>query len=364
MPKWVPESPYNELPKLPPGLELETRPVLKACIEARAALAALKQATDLIPNPAVLINNIPLLEAKASTEIENIVTTMDALFRHADFDDQTADPATKEALRYRSALYDGFRSLSQRPVTTATAIRICSLIKDAEMDVRRVPGVGLGNSATGKIVYTPPEGVERLRALLSNWERFLHEHQEIDPLVRMAVGHYQFEAIHPFTDGNGRTGRVLNLLLLVQEGLLSVPVLYLSRYILQHKADYHRLILAVTAKQEWEPWILFMLESVRDTAAWTMSKIQAIRELVRHTQERVRTHAPKIYTRELVELIFVQPYCRIPNLVDAGIAKRQAASTYLKTLVELGILNEIKAGREKLFIHPQFVNLLANDRGS
>jgi Fic family protein len=335
---WAPDKPYNALPKLPPKVDLESRAVLKACIEARAELAALKQATGLIPNAAVLINAIPVLEAQASTEIENIVTTADALFRFADADEDAADPATKEALRYRTALHDGFAALAKRPLSTKTAVDVCSIIKGADMQIRR-----------------------GLRELLANWERFLHQQRELDPLVRMAVGHYQFEAIHPFTDGNGRTGRVLNLLFLVQEGLLDKPVLYLSRYILQHKAEYQRLLLAVTAKQAWERWVLFMLDCVREMAAWTTRKIAAIRELERATQERVREGAPKIYSRELVELIFMQPYCRIGNLVDAGIAQRQAASEYLKVLVQLGVLQEQKVGRDKLFTHPRFLRLLGSD---
>jgi Fic family protein len=361
MKRWSPEKPYNALPKLPPRVEVETKAVLKSCIEARAALAALKQATDLIPNATVLINTIPMLEAQASTEIENIVTTADALFRHADLGDSTADPATKEALRYRTALHEAFESLAKRPLSTGTAVRVCSIIKDADMQIRRVPGTGLGNPRTGKRVYTPPEGEARLRDLLANWEKFLHEQREIDPLVRMAIGHYQFEAIHPFTDGNGRTGRVLNLLFLVQEELLDVPVLYLSRYILRHKADYQRLLLEITTRQAWEPWLLFMLASVHDMASWTTRKIAAIRELERVTQEHVRKRAPKIYTRELVELIFTQPYCRIANLVEAGIAQRQSASEYLKALVGLGVLEEQKVGRDKLFLHPRFLRLLGND---
>lgn len=358
---WSPEKPYNALPKLPPKAELETRAVLKACIEARAQLSALQQATRLIPDPAVLINTIPVLEAQASTEIENIVTTADALFRHNETGEASADPATKEALRYRTALSEGFQSLAKRPLSTSTAVRVCSTIKDRQMDIRRVPGTGLGNPQTGKLVYTPPEGADRLRELLANWERFLHQHREIDPLVRMAAGHYQFEAIHPFTDGNGRTGRVLNLLFLVHEGLLDLPVLYLSRYILRHKGDCQRLLLGVTAKQAWEPWLLFMLSSVREMAAWTTGKIAAIRELQRVTDEHVRRAAPKIHSRELTELIFVQPYCRISNVVGAGLAKRQAASEYLKTLVKLGVLQEQKAGRDKLFVHPRFLRLLGSD---
>jgi Fic family protein len=211
---WLPDRPFNGLGRLPPAVEFETRPVLRQCVLARAALAALKQATELIPNPAMLINTIPVLEAKDSSEIENIVTTPDRLFQFAQGSEGGADPATKEALRYRTALYAGFESLSKRPLSTATAVQICRTIKAVELDVRSVPGTQLANGSTGKIVYTPPEGEQLLRDLLANWERFLHEERDLDPLVRMAAGHYQFEAIHPFTDGNDRTGRVLNILFL------------------------------------------------------------------------------------------------------------------------------------------------------
>jgi len=247
---WHPEQPHNQLPQLPPAQELETRPVLKACIEARAALAELKQAAELIPNQAMLINTIPLLEAKDSSEIENIVTTTDRLFQYAQGHDN-ADPATKEALRYRTALHQGFRSIKARPLCTATAVDVCRTLKGVAMDIRRTPGTQLANDRTGEVVYTPPEGEARLRDMLANWERFLHNQVDLDPLIRMAVGHYQFEAIHPFTDGNGRTGRVLNILYLIQEELLSLPILYLSRHVIAHKADYYRLLLSVTRDGAW-----------------------------------------------------------------------------------------------------------------
>jgi Fic family protein len=356
-----PRQPYNTLPELPPAADIESKPLLKACIEARAALAALKSAGDLIPNQAVLINTIPLLEAQASSEIENIVTTSDALFRYAQLEDQTDDPATKEALRYRGALYQAFASLKDRPLSTNTAIQVCSQLKNTVMEIRRIPGTALASAATGELIYTPPVGEALLREKLANWERFIHQHIEIDPLIRMAVAHYQFEAIHPFLDGNGRTGRVLNLLLLVEQGLLNQPVLYLSRYILRHRADYYRHLLAVTRDGAWEAWVAFMLAAVTDTAQWTTAKIQAIQQLHAHATTFVRTHAPKIYTRELVDMLFVQPYCRIQNLVEADIAKRQTASVYLKQLADAGMLRETKVGREKLFIHPNFVRLLTSD---
>ena len=357
---WNPEQPHNHLPALPPAHELESRTVLKACIEARAALAELKQAAELIPNQAMLINTIPLLEAKDSSEIENIVTTTDQLFQYAQGHEQ-ADSATKEALRYRTALHQGFRSLQQRPLCTATAVEVCRTLKGVDMDIRRTPGTQLANDRTGEVVYTPPEGETRLRDMLANWERFLHEATDLDPLIRMAVGHYQFEAIHPFIDGNGRTGRVLNILYLIQQDLLNLPILYLSRHVIAHKADYYRLLLSVTRDEAWEPWLVFMLQAVAVTSKWTTGKIAAIRALAEHTTEHVRTRLPKIYTRELVDVIFEQPYCRIGNLVDKGIGQRQAASRHLQELVKLGVLREMPLGKEKLFIHPKLMQLLSRD---
>jgi Fic family protein len=310
----------------------------------------------------MLINTLPLLEAQASSEIENIVTTTDRLFQHLGTEEQ-ADPATKEALRYRHALMESFAGLT-RPIGTRTAESVCSRIRGVEMQVRRVPGTKLANEATGKVIYTPPEGENILRELLANWERFLHEQPELDPLVRMAVGHYQFEAIHPFTDGNGRTGRVLNSLYLVQTELLTLPILYLSRYIIARKSEYYRLLLAVTCDQAWEPWLLYMIEAVEETARWTTAKIAAIRRLAEHTRNYVRTARPKIYSQELIDVIFAQPYCRISDLGEAGIAKRQTASSYLKELVTLGVLQERKVGREKLFVHPRLMTLLTTDSGA
>jgi len=362
-PAWRADMPHNDLPLLPPQHDLETRPVLKRCVGARAALAELKQAATLLPNPTILINTLPLLEAQASSEIEQIVTTTDRLFRFAG-DGDAADPPTKEALRYRQALLEGFASLDARPLCTATAELVCSRIKNAPMQVRRIPGTALANDATADIIYTPPEGEDRIRDLLANWERFLHGEDDavdLDPLVRMAAAHYQFEAIHPFTDGNGRTGRVLNSLFLVEQKLLPLPILYLSRFIIARKTDYYGLLLGVTRDAAWEPWILFMLEGIEETAIWTTSKIDSIRRLVAATVEQFRTAAPKIYSRELVDLVFEQPYCRIANLVEAGIAGRQAASRYLQALVAAGLLREQEAGREKLFVNARLLALLTTE---
>jgi Fic family protein len=362
-PAWSPEQPYEELPRLPPAADLESRPVLKQCVSARAALAELKAAAALIPNPAVLINTLPLLEAQASSEIENVVTTADELFRHLDAD-EGADPATREALRYRTALLQGVGLLNERPLSVATAEAICSRIKGTDMTVRRVPGTRIASARTGTVVYTPPERQQSLRELLSNWEVFLHEPDApsaLDPLVRMAVAHYQFEAIHPFTDGNGRTGRVINSLLLVERGLLDRPILYLSRYIISRKADYYRLLLEVTRDGAWEPWLLYMLGGIEETARWTVARIAAIRELTATVTEHLRSAYPKLYDRDLVDVIFEQPYCRIRNVVQRGLGTRQSASRYLHGLVEAGVLREVRAGREKLFVNPRLLALLTGD---
>ena len=357
-----PKKPYNDLPDLPPPADqIETRDILKKCINARVALAELKQAAELIPNSTVLVNALPLLEARASSEIENIVTTTDKLFEYADIADDKADAATKEALRYRTALNEGSKMVTRKMLSTDMAIQVCSTVKGQELDLRSEAGTTLTNRMSGETIYTPPVGQKLLQQKLENWADFMQSRTDIDPLIRMAIQHYQFEAIHPFTDGNGRTGRILNVLFLVEQGLLDSPILYLSGYIIRNKAPYYRLLLKVTVEQAWHEWILFMLAGVEETCIWTTDKIKAIRELMEHTAEHVQKKLPKIYTWELVELLFRQPYCRIGNLVDNGIAKRQTASVYLKALTDLGVLREIKSGRENLFVHPKYIELLSGD---
>lgn len=357
---WRPDQPHNALPPLPPLDELETPTVLKACIPARAALAELKQAGELLPNQGLLINLLPLLEARDSSEIENIVTTTDRLFQFAQKATH-ADPATKEALRYRTALSRGYRELARRSLCTNTAVDICSTIKGIDMEIRRVPGTTLANQASGEVIYTAPMGEDTLRELLANWERYLHEEDGVDPLIKMAVAHYQFEAIHPFIDGNGRTGRVLNILYLIEQQLLSLPILYLSRYIVLHKPDYYRLLLAVTREGQWQGWLLYMLKAVEYTARWTTDKIAATRVLIEETSGYIQQALPRVYSHELVQVIFEQPYCRIGNLVERDIARRQTASSYLQQLCEIGVLKEVRVGREKLFVHPKLVSLMTED---
>ncbi|HFI3096766.1 TPA: protein adenylyltransferase Fic [Escherichia coli] len=354
---WNAETPYNDLPILPPDLErIETRSVLKACISARAAIAELKTADELIPDQGLLINILPMLEAKDSSRIENIVTTSDQLFQYADRADG-ADPATKEALRYRTALYDGYTHLEDYPLCTNTAVAICTKLRAVQTDIRKTPGTVLRDQ-NNNVVYTPPVGEDSIRELLANWERFIHGDDDLDPLVKMAIAHYQFECIHPFPDGNGRTGRILNILYLIQSELLSLPILYLSRFILERRDDYYTLLRRVTEEGDWESWILFMLEAVESTSRWTTDKISIVRALMAETTEYVREKLPKIYTHELVQALFAQPYCRIDNLVERGVAKRQTASTYLKQLVEIGVLEEMSVGREKLYINTRLLQEL------
>ena len=356
-----PKQPYNELPLLPPIAELETRAVLKKCVGARTALAELRLAGHLIPDQSVLINSIPLLEAKDSSEIENIVTTNDELFREASLGDSDATPETKEAARYRTALHRGFETLRSRPISTRLAAEICQAVTAKEYDVRRgLPRTTLQDRRTGEVYYTPPEGEALLRDLLANWEKFANEKAEIDPLVRMAVLHYQFEAIHPFRDGNGRTGRILNILGLIQDGLLDLPTLYLSRYILENRGAYYRLLGRVTTHEEWEPWILYMLDAIEATSLWTTQKIKAVNALMDETVAYVWAASPKL-PHAVVVLIFKQPYVRIANIVDSKIVGREAASKYLKELVRHGVLEEEKRGRDKIFLHRKYLDVLFSD---
>ena len=356
-----PAKPYNDLPNLPPPGELETREVLKACIEVRAALARLDAEARRLPNPDILIGTLALFEAKDSSEIENIVTTADKLFQQSQLRDTEADPATKEALRYRDALYSGYRNLDQNPVSTRLAIKTCSIIKGYDAEIRKVPGTTLTNKATGDVIYTPPVGEDLLRTKLANWERFIHEATDLDPLVRLAVQHYQFEAIHPFIDGNGRTGRVLNILFLIEQGLLTWPILYLSREILESKSDYYESLLDVTRHGDWHQWLDYFLSIIFQSAVRAEIKINRISSLRRHAADFLRSTEPKLVSDALLDVLFSQPYCRISDLVDAGIAKRQTASDYLKTLVRWSMLEEIKIGREKLFVNTKLGELLTTN---
>ncbi|RKR75785.1 Fic family protein [Frondihabitans australicus] len=358
---WNPGVPFNDLPDLPPRFDVETRDVLKATIEARAALAALDRAAAGMPNPTVLINAIPLLEAQASSEIENIVTTTDELFRFAADEARASDPATREALRYRTALRDGFVTVAERPLTASTAVRVCSTIKSRDMHVRKNPGTFIGNPTTQEAVYTPPAGEALLLEKLANWESFIHSDDDLDPLVRMAIAHYQFEAIHPFDDGNGRTGRILNILMLVEAGLLAQPILYLSRYIIRHKATYYALLGRVTSGGAWIEWVLFMLEATRQTAISTLRKIDSIRDLQVELHETIRATIRGGVNADLLALLFEQPYCRIGTVVERCGVSRPTATGWLNALVEAGVLTDVRRGRDRLFVNGRFLELLVRD---
>lgn len=356
---WSAEVAYNELPPLPPSADYETRAVLRATIEARAAIAALDQAALRMPNPAVLINAIPLLEAQASSEIENIVTTTDELFRYAQDFSESATPETKETLRYRAALFAGLDAVRTRPLSVSTAVEVCTIIHRREMNVRRLSGTFIGDQRTKKAIYTPPTGERVIRDKLSNWENFLHRADGVDPLIVMAVAHYQFEAIHPFEDGNGRTGRILNILFLVHAGLLQSPILYLSRYIIQNKDDYYRLLLAVTRDQAWEEWILFMLNGLRETAANTLRKVDEIQQLQARVRDEIRTLTTAGSSSDLLDILFENPYCRISNVMERCGVSRPTATGWLNALVQGGTLVDVKVGRDRLFINARFFDILA-----
>ena len=354
-----PLIPYDDLPLLPPKIELETKPVLKKCISANRALAELKGAGDLIPNQSMLINAIPLQEAKLSSEIENIVTTQDDLYMAAMDVSGNIDPHTKEVLRYRTALKHGYEVLKENKLNIDLLVELCGIIREKKIAVRDREPIVIKNRVTKQIIYIPPRGKEIIQAKLENLESFLLEQNDLDPLIKMALLHYQFEAIHPFTDGNGRTGRILNILFLLQEGLLTIPVLYLSRFIIRNKPEYYIRLKKVTEEEDWENWLLYILTAVEETAKWTTGRILAIRDLFDRTCDRCREELPKkVYSKELIELIFIQPYCKIKFLVDAGIAKRQSASEYLKELEKIGILTTEKRGREIIYKHPALMEVL------
>lgn len=349
--------PYNALPDLPPVADLETPTIFRQVIRARSALAELKGACRHLPNLPLLADLVVLLESQASSAIEGIRPTTDDLFRALGPDDPAADPATKEVLRYREAIGTGYRRLRERPLGTNLFIEICQTIRRVEVGLRVTCGVCIARS-DGEVVYTPPQGEALIRQKLANLETFLHEPGGLDPLVKLAVTHYQFEAIHPFTDGNGRTGRVLNILYLVEQGLLDLPVLSLSSYLLAHRPEYYRLLRNVTEQQAWVPWVEYLLEAIEQTAAATLTLIGDLVEQMNDVQETVRQASPTAYSRDLLELIFQQPYCRIGQVVEQLQTSRPTATRTLRALVSAGVLAELPIGREILFVNTPLVRRL------
>lgn len=354
-----PDKPYNDLPPLPPDTELETARVLKAAIAANRFLAELKGKSESLPNPSILVNSLVLQEAKASSEIENVVTTNDKLFTALSANDSSTDPQTKEVLRYRQALWKGVHHLQNQLLSTDLFIELMQTIKKTEAGIRTEPGTVIANPNTRKIIYWPPESEGLIRNLLENLESYIYEENGPDPLIKMAVVHYQFEAIHPFDDGNGRTGRLLNILYLIEMKLLHHPILYLSDAIIRRKSEYYKKLRAVTEHHEWEPWILFILDAVKETAGRTMNRISQILSLLNETVEIAKSELPdRVYSKELIELLFEQPYCKVKFLVDRGIAKRQTAAEYLRELEDIGILKSKQVGRENLFLNTRLYELL------
>jgi Fic family protein len=351
------DKPYNDLPILPPAQEAwETLPVYKILAEARAAMAELKGRMPVIPNPLMLINTLVLQEAKESSSIENIFTSSDKMYKAFASSTTQPDPHTKEVLRYRIALYDAWQQLQKSGIDLPLIEKIYRKIKDKEDGIRDSK-VYIGNRF--QVIYTPPCCNDVLTDKLNNWTDFVRAEDGIDPLIKMAILHYQFEAIHPFTDGNGRTGRILNVLYLTQIGIIDQPVLYLSQYINAFKAEYYQLLRGVTENEAWEEWLIYMLTAVKATAVETLNKINQIHELLQATVEKVRTEAEGIYSRELVDMLFVQPYCKISFLVDDGIASRNTASKYLNRLVELDILKLEKVGNESLYLNKKLYDLMS-----
>lgn len=356
-------KPFNDLPLLPPTARLETEAVLKAAIRASRSLAELKGRTRTVPNPAILLNTIALQEARASSEIEAIFTTSDELYRGLSAESADISPHAKEVLHYNGALWHGAEALrAHRVLSAKLAIELVGMIKPEDAGLRRTPGANLKNRATGEVVYTPPDGEARIRALLGNLEQFINSAEDgLDPLVKLAVLHYQFEAIHPFRDGNGRTGRILLILYLLQQRLLEQPILFLSRYIIEHKSLYYAHLREVTETGAWEPWILYVLRAVESTAETTVLKIEAIGDLLLSMVEEARLKLPKrTFSKELIEQLFVRPYCKIRHLEEAGLGNRVSSSRYLHDLTDAGLVAKTKAGKEILFVNERLVKLLAN----
>lgn len=351
-------KPYNELPLLPPGSELESKAVLKQTIAARAALADLKGTAKQLPNQGVLIQALGLKEAKLSSEIENIVTTNDALFQGFANDGEGSDLQTKEVLHYKDALWHGYQWVKgEMPLTTRLFEEMYRVIKQADDGVRRLPGTRLSNPM-GETIYTPPEGEGVIRDKLANLEVFINSPSDLDPLVRLAVMHYQFEAIHPFPDGNGRVGRILNILFLLSEQLLDVPILYLSRYIMDNKGDYYRGLAGITERGEWEQWVLFMLRAIESTSRQTREQIVAIEKLMLDSAIRAAEVLPKVQVPGLLDVVFRHPYCKVKFLEEAGLGSRPTCTKYLRSLVEAGLLREQAVWRENYFINDAFFRIL------
>ncbi len=353
------EIPYNNLPLLPPSKEIENTTILKKIITASRALSELKGALTNLPNPILFIDTINLQEARASSAIENIVTTQDELFKASIADKKNENPATKEVIHYKDALWFGVEQIKNRPIfTTNLFIEIMQIIKENKSGIRNAPGTQLKNPTTNKVVYTPPEGENIIREKLKNLEDFIHSEDDLDPLVKMAIIHYQFEAIHPFFDGNGRTGRIILLLYLKFAKLLDLPALYLSNYIIEHKDEYYIKLRKVTEEGNWEDWILYMLDMVEKTASKSRQQIAEIEKLMNKMGEEIQEKLPRIYSKDLMEQLFKLPYTKRNHLVKTGLGNLKTVGNYLKELENNGYLKSEQVGKEKLYLNFRLLEVL------
>jgi len=355
------KAPYSKLKKLPPKQEeVETIKVLRQVIKTARALAELKGIAKTIPNQAMLINAIVLQEAKDSSEIENIITTQDELYKALTVRNTKISPETKEVVNYRRAIFAGFDIVQKQGFLRVNDIvTIQQILVENTAGIRSTPGTVLKNDKTGEIVYTPPQDKQEIIELLSNFIlHFNQKEQDLNPLINLAILHYQFESIHPFYDGNGRTGRILNILYLILNGLIEIPILYLSSYIIQNKPEYYRLLNQTNKTGSWEEWIIFMLKAVESTSVQTIERISLIRNLLEKTLVKVQKESPKIYQKELVELLFEQPYSKIEFVVNRLKVERKAASRYLKELENIEVLKSYKVGRETLYINSELIEIL------
>lgn len=355
-----PKKPYNSLPFLPADTDkTETVAILKQESRALRALGELKGIANIIPNQSILINAIVLQEAKDSSEIENIITTQDDLYKAASATISKVDPAAKEVMLYREALYEGFTKIRTRGLLSINdIIDVQRLLIRNDAGIRKTGGTALVNDRTHEVIYTPPDEYDIINALLKNFVEYLNGDEPT--LAKMAIMHYQFETIHPFHDGNGRTGRIINILYLILKEYLDIPILYLSSYIIRNKTRYYELLLSVTKDHAWEEWVLFILKGIEETAKETILKIRKIRDILDATIGLVKEKTPGIYSKELVETLFVNPYCKGEFLVSSLGVERKTAARYLKQLEESGILESVKVGTERIYIHTELIRLLKN----
>ena len=359
------EEKYS-IPSLPLPYDLETKEVLKQLNRANRKLAELQGVAQTIPNERILISSLTLQEAKDSSEVENIVTTQDDLYRAGlDPSHQFINAATKEVLFYREAINEGFRMVRNKDILTLNDIKhVQEILEQNTAGFRTTPGTQLKRENDGAVIYTPPQDGMAIVRYMSNLEQFINDDHlsQLDPLIKMAIIHHQFESIHPFYDGNGRTGRIINILYLVITGMLDLPILYLSRYITHNKGEYYRLIQAIRDKNtdnaaEWEAWILFMLKGVEVTAEDTISLVKNIGRLMAEYKNVIRPDFGSKYNHELLNGLFYHPYTKIDHVVANMQVSRQTASKYLDRIVALGLLKKEKMGKENYYINTRLMNL-------